>query len=96
MKRTQAEGQELKPGPFADLVPQSSPLRFESSLYFGSLGVSAAFEQESRPPPALQYNGSESRKLSLDALLRSAIILEEHQANLFISAEDVTFLRELV
>lgn len=90
-ERTQTKERELKHRRFANSVPQSLPLRYQSSQYLGRFAVSAAFLQKSKLPPALRFDDFESLKVFLNALLCSGFVPNEHQANLFFQSANSRF-----
>lgn len=94
MERTQARKRKLKHRRYADLVPQSCPLRYESRRNPCSLAASAAFENKSRLVLASQDYKFASYELFSVSILCSAFTPGEPQASFF-SVEDVRLLREL-
>lgn len=96
VKGTQIKGQNLKHGKIADIDSQSSTSEHKSSLYPGSFAVSAAIQRDGRLPLGFRDGDFESSKFSLVALIRFALILGDHGANLFFLVEEIKFLTKPV
>lgn len=70
-------------------------LVYKLEAYPREVATLAAFKRNSRLPPAIRDKSMEKRGFLVLALLRSAFIGKKHRANIFFSAEDVKFLREM-
>lgn len=78
VKRTQTRRKELVHRRFADLLPESRPVGYGSSLCSGSFAVSVAFIRKSRLPLGLQDSDFKSRSFFLVPLLCCTFTLKDH------------------
>lgn len=80
---------------FETFVLKALPVEYETRRILTEVSVSGVFKRSSRLPSAVWDEVLNSRRSTLNFFLCPASIIRKHPANIFLTVEDVKFLKKM-
>lgn len=95
LSRSPQKRKEPRHGHFEVYVSETMPVEYEMRRYSTEVNAYVVFKKNNRLPPTVGDSILKSPKSTLARLLRSAFMKRAHWANVFITVEEVKFLRTI-